>query len=250
MKKRMFSGVLALLLCGLLTVSVFAAQNPRLVDGADLLSYDQETELLDYLDQLSRELQCDLVVITVQSCDGSSPDHVAEDFYDRYGYGYGADRDGVLLLLSMEERDWRILSNGFAADAITLGDIDEIGAQIVDELSAGEYMEAFEEFASLCHYEINGERNGFPFDFGTSLMVSLGIGVAAALITTLIMRSKLKSVRTQTGAREYTKPGSMQLTHANDLFLYRTMNRRAKPQQSSGSRSGGGGGRNVGGGKF
>ena len=249
--KRVFSALLALILCTMLTVSVSAAQMPRLMDGADLLTDSQEAELLERLDAVSAELQTDVVIITLESCGGYSADEVIQAFYDQYGYGYGGNRDGVMLLLSMAERDWRILCNGFAADAITPSERDEIGDHIVEELSAGEYMEAFMEFTSLCRYEIEGERNGFPFNFGLSLAVSVVIGFVVALIATGIMRSKLKSVRSQTGAREYTRPGSMQLTRSSDLFLYRTMNRRRKPQQSSsGSRGGGGGGRHVGGGKF
>lgn len=249
--KRIFDLFLALLLCVMLTVSVSAAQMPRLVDAADLLTDSQESELLERLDAVSAELQTDVVIVTMESCGGYSADQVAEAYYDQYEFGYGDNRDGVLLLLSMAERDWRILCNGFAADAITPGERDAIGEHIVEELSAGEYMEAFMEFSSLCVYEIEGERNGFPFDFGLSLGVSVVIGVVTALIATGIMRSKLKSVRSRTGAREYTKPGSMQLTRSSDLFLYRTVNRRRKPQQSSsGSRGGGGGGRHVGGGKF
>ena len=249
--KRLFSMILALTLVAMMTFTVSAAQMPRLVDAADLLSAGQEADLQARLDQVSQELQCDVVVVTMDSCGGHSPDDVIAAFYDEYGYGYGTNRDGVVLLLSMAERDWRILSNGFAADAITLSEIDEIGDHIVDELSEGEYYEAFMEFTSLCKYEIEGERNGFPFHFGMNLLISVAIGLVVALIATGIMRAKLRSVRSQTGAREYTVPGSMVITRSNDLFLYRTLDRRRKPQQtSSGSRVGGGGGRNIGGGKF
>ena len=251
--KRIFSVIFALLLCLSLTVSVSAAQMPRLMDAADLLTDYEEAELLRRLDDLSQELQADIVIVTLESCGGYSADAVAEACYDEYGFGIGPDRDGVLLLLSMAERDWRILCNGFAATAITPGERDSIGDDIVDELSAGEYMEAFMEFSSLCRYEIEGERTGFPFNFGLSLIVSLAIGFVVAFIATGVMRSKLKSVRSQSGAREYTKPGSMKLTRSSDLFLYRTLDRRRKPQQTApGSRGGGGGGggRHVGGGKF
>ena len=249
--KRVISVFLALLLCLSLTVSVSAAEMPRLVDAADLLSDSHEAELLDRLDRVSQELQCDVVIVTLESCGGYSADRVVEAYYDEYGFGYGPNRDGVILLLSMAERDWRILCNGFADIAITQSESDDMGDHIVEELSAGEYMEAFMEFVSLCQYEIDGERNGFPFHFGPSLFVSLAIGFAAAFIATGIMRSKLKSVRSQSGAREYTRPGSMNLTRSSDLYLYRTMNRRPRPQQtSSGSRGGGGGGRHISGGKF
>ena len=252
--KRFFSLVFALMLVVMLTVSDSAAQQPRLLDGANLLTDAEEAELLARLDQVSRELQCDVVIITVRSCEGYSADYVIEQFYDQYGYGYGSNRDGVMLLLSMAERDWRILSNGFAANAITPSDIDKIGDQIVPELSAGDYEDAFLEFAELCKYEIEGERYGFPFPWAQSLLISLAVGFVAAFIATAVMRGKLKSVRKQTGARQYTRQGSMHLTHSTDLFLYSTVNRRPRPKEtshsSSGSRGGGGGGRHVGGGKF
>ena len=157
-------------------------------------------------------------------------------------------------MLSMAERDWRILSNGFGAEAITPGDIDFIGGQIVDELSAGEYMDAFLEF--------NSERYGVPFQFGMCLAVSLGIGLVTALIATAAMRGQLKSVHSQTGARQYCKLGDFHVTNSRDLLLYRNVDRRAIPKESSYSSSGssgssgfsgsrgGGGGRNIGGGKF
>lgn len=247
--KRLFSVLLVLSLVFLLTVSASAAQMPRLVDSADLLSEDQEADLLARLDQVSGELQVDVVIVTMDSCGGYDPDDVVAAYYDDYGFGYGTNRDGVVLLLSMAERDWRILSNGFAADAITLNDIDRIGDSIVDDLSGGDYYEAFLTYATMCKQEIEDERQ---FDFGLSLLVSVAIGFAVAFVATGIMRSRLKSVRSQTGAREYTVPGSMKLTRSNDLFLYRTLNRRHKPQQTpSASRGGGGGGgRNIGGGKF
>ena len=253
----MISLLLVLILAAMLTVSVSAAEMPRLVDAADLLTAEEEADLLAHLDQVSRELRVDVVIVTVASCGGYSPDDVVEAYFDQYGYGYGTTRDGVVLLLSMEERDWRILSNGFAADAITLGDINKIGDKIVSELSAGWYMSAFMEFTDLCKSEIEIERVGVPFEFDESLIVSVFIGFAVAFIVTAIMRAKHRSVRSQTGAREYTVPGSMKLTNSSDLYLYRTTSRRPKPKESSsGSLSSGrssgrsSGSRNIGGGKF
>lgn len=248
--KRLICVILVLTLAAMLAVSVSAAGMPRLVDAADLLTAEQEAELLAHLDQLSQELQVDVAIVTMESCGGYSADQVVEAYYDQYGFGYGPSRDGVLLMLSMAERDWRILSNGFGSDAIPPSDIDYIGDNIVDELSDGAYMDAFMEFIDLCRYEIEGERNGFPFEFGLSLTVSVIIGFVVALIVTLIMRSKLKSVRSRTGAREYAKPGSMKITRSSDLFLYRTLDRREKPKESSSGSHGGGGGRSIGGGKF
>lgn len=248
--KRLFSVLLVLSLVFLLTVSASAAQMPRLVDSADLLSADQEADLLARLDQVSGELQVDVVIVTMDSCGGYDPDDVVAAYYDDYGFGYGTNRDGVVLLLSMAERDWRILSNGFAADAITLNDIDRIGDSIVGDLSGGDYYEAFMTYATMCKQEIEDERQ---FDFDLSLGISIFIGLVVALIAVEVMRGGHRSVRSQTGAREYAVPGGLKVTHSNDLFLYRNVNRVHRPKEtSSGSsfRGGGGGGRNIGGGKF
>jgi uncharacterized protein len=252
--KRLITVFLALMLCAMLTISVSAAQMPRLVDGADLLTDSEEADLLARLDEASEYLQADIVIITLESCGGYSADQVINAFYDQNDFGYGINRDGVMLLLSMAERDYRILCNGFAATAITPSERDDIGAYIVDDLSAGAYYDAFGEFLEECKWEIDGERSGYPFAFGRNLGVSLMIGVITALLITGVLRSQLKSVQTRTGAREYAKPGSMKMTQSSDLYLYRTVNRIRKPQESSSSsggfRSGGGGGRHVGGGKF
>lgn len=249
--KRLFSVLLVLSLVFLLTVSASAAQMPRLVDSADLLSADQEADLLARLDQVSGELQVDVVIVTMDSCGGYDPDDVVAAYYDDYGFGYGTNRDGVVLLLSMAERDWRILSNGFAADAITLNDIDRIGDSIVGDLSGGDYYEAFMTYATMCKQEIEDERQ---FDFDLSLGISIFIGLVVALIAVEVMRGGHRSVRSQTGAREYAAPGGLKVTHSNDLFLYRNVNRVHRPKETSSGSSfrggGGGGGRNIGGGKF
>ena len=249
--KRLFTLILALALCLSFAVSVSAAQMPLLVDAADLLSDWEEAQTLHLLEQVREELQVELVIVTMDSLGGHSADAVIEAFYDEYAYGYGPDRDGVCLLVSMAEREYRILCNNYCARAITPDERDGIGNDVASFLSGGDYYGAFDEFIDGCVYQIKGERNGFPFNFGMSLLVSLAIGFVVALIATGIMRAKLRSVRTQSAAREYIKPGSMQLTRSTDLFLYRTMDRRRKPQNTStGTRSGGGGGRHVGGGKF
>ena len=50
--KRLFSLLCVVLLCMALAIQVSAAQLPRLVDGADLLSEYQEAELLEELDRV------------------------------------------------------------------------------------------------------------------------------------------------------------------------------------------------------
>ena len=51
----------------------FAAEYPRLVDKAELLSDSEKTELLYILDEISERQQVDIIVLTVPSLEGASP---------------------------------------------------------------------------------------------------------------------------------------------------------------------------------
>ena len=185
--KRLFTLILALALCLSLAVSVSAARMPLLVDSADLLSDWEEEQTLQRLEQVREELQVELVIVTMDSLGGHSADAVIEAFYDEYGYGYGPNRDGVCLLVCMAEREYRILCNNYCATAITPDERDSIGNDVASFLSGGDYYGAFDEFIDGCVYQIEGERNGFPFNFGLSLGVSLAIGFVVIVLGMVLM---------------------------------------------------------------
>ena len=69
--------------------------------------------------------------VTADTINGETPMAYADDYYDYNGYGAGADNDGILLLLSMEDRDWWISTTGYGIDAFTDYGIDVIGDEIV-----------------------------------------------------------------------------------------------------------------------
>lgn len=247
--KKFVSVLFGFLMCLTLAMPAFAVDIPRLLDGADLLTESEEATLLAKLDDISETYKVDVIIATEPSLGGVSPDDYVEEYYDFGNFGYGENRDGVLLLISMEERDWRILSNGFGATAITTDEIDSIGEDIVSYLSDEDYVAAFNAFADECAYQINGERNGFPFEWGKNLLIALIVGLVVALIVTGVMKGQLKSVRRQAAADTYVKGGSMHVTQSSDIFLYRTVNR-VKKESSSSSSGKSSGSRNVGGGKF
>lgn len=259
MKKRFFAALLALVLCLCVAAPVLAAEEklPLVVDSADLLSPSEEAALLSRLNEISQRQQMDVVVVTADTLNGKSPRAYADDFYDYNGYAY----DGVLLLVSMEDREWWISTCGYGITAFTDAGIDYLGEQIQPEFSDGNYAEAFDIFAQQCDAFITQARSGDPYDshnlpkepfsVAVNLVICLVIGLVAALIVTGIMRAKLKSVRSKHEAADYVRPGFMQVTEARDFFLYRQVHRTPRPRDggssthrsSSGRSHGGGGGR-------
>lgn len=238
MKKRIISLLAVIMLLVVLAVPAAAREQiVRLIDDAGLLTSAEARRLQNRLDQVSAELDFDIIIVTMDSFGGSNVERFTEDFYDSV---YGSDRDGVILLISMAERDWCISGNAEGKDIFTSSNNEAIADAITPYLSDGDYADAFNEFVDQCEYYINGERNGYPFDSTTSLLIALGAGLLVAVIATAIMKGQLKSVRFQRAAQNYMKPGSMQLTYANDFYLYSTVDRtRRTDNNSSGTGSAG-----------
>ena len=220
-----------------------------LFDEADLLSSEEEAELTEKLLTVSHKYNAEITVATIASMDGGDIDQFVEFAYDEMALGYGENYDGVLLLVCMDPREYRILSNGYPGDAISVSVIDTIGEAIVSDLSDGNYAQAFGTFAEECAWYLNGYVNGFPFNVPKTLLIAAVVGLVIGLITVLILKGQLKSVRSQDRANAYIKPGSMELTVRRDLYLYRNVTRTKRQTSSSGS-SGGGGSRSSGGGSF
>ena len=257
MKKKLFALLLAFVLSLGCAVPAFAANidRSRVVDGAELLTDDEVSALSDMLDEISTRQQMDVVVMTSDDLQGyDTATECADELYEYCGYGFGDEKDGIMLFISMDDRDWAISTCGRAIDVFSEYDCDYIGDEIVPYLSDGEYAAAFERFANLCdRFITNGGIDDDDYDDYRDftipserlspvwILVSIGIGVLIAVLVVGIMRSKLKTVRFQAAASNYVKLGSMQITDSSDLFLYRTMSRTPRPKSNDNSSSGGGG---------
>jgi len=250
MTRKIICLCLCLALCAAMAATVFAAGNTDfLYDEADLLTPAEESALLEKLATVSAQYEVQMVVATIASMNGGNIDTYVDYVYDSMDFGYGEDRDGVLILVCMDPREYRILSNGYAGVAIDTADIDRICDEIVDNLSDGDYYGAFDEFLDECAYYLDGYRNGFPFDVTGSLGISLVVGIGIGLIVAFALKGQLKSVHSQSRAHDYIKSGSMQVNVMNDIFLYRNVTR-TKRQTSNSSGSSGGSARSKGGGSF
>lgn len=225
-----------------------AEDNSLVWDEAELLNETEVAQLNSKLESISKKYKAEIRVVTLSSMDGGDIDEFLEYLYDESGFGYGENHDGVLLVVCMDPREYRILSNGFAGEAITSGDIDAIGEAFQSDLRGGNYADAFDTFADKCEYYLDGHINGFPFNTGKNLLICLGIGLVVALIVTGIWKGQLKSVRKQSAANAYVKAGTMQITQSGDFFMYRNVTKTQK--QSSSSSGSSGSSRSTGGGSF
>lgn len=125
MKKKIISLLLVLALCLGMTFSVsaedaegFANDYCRVQDMAGLMTDSEEAKLNDILDELSIRQKMDVVVVTTNTLDEKTVQEYADDIYDYGNFGYGQDKDGILLLISLgEENDCYISTCGYGISA-------------------------------------------------------------------------------------------------------------------------------------
>ncbi len=244
MKRRIVSIFLSALLFLTLTFSSFAAGDAELlVDNADLLSEDEEAEILDLLKGVSDKYEMDVAIITVDSIGDKSPMEFADDYYDENGFA----EDGLVLLISMEESDWYISTSGYGITAFTDAGIEFLGEQLVYDLGAELYFDAFKSYAEYADMYIEAAKAGTPYDsdnipklpyeFGVNLVISLVVAFIISLIVTAIMKGKLKSVYKRDSAEDYVKNGSLNVTTSRDIFLYSHISKTPRPKETSSSGS-------------
>lgn len=257
MKKRFFTLALALFFVLSITLPVcaesgdgFNSPYARLQDDAALLSSDEYNEVLSRLDELSERQSFDVVIHTTEDMDGySSVVAYADDYYDCNGYGYGEDRDGIILVVAMNTRDLYISTCGFGITAFTDYGIDTLLDDVKGYFSDGDYYGGFCSFISEADEYITSAKNGSPYDINdgdyyyssersgffnfTWLMASLIMGLVCALIIVGTMKAQLKTVRPALAAGSYVRKDSIKVKSERDIYLYRNVSRTEIVHESS-----------------
>ena len=252
MKKQFLMILTAALLIAVFAVIPAAAavsDNSRVVDKADLLTADQEADLTAKLNEYSKQQNCDIVFLTEPDMTHEDYSFYAgdvADFADMYYESHGYDKDGVLVLILLDNgsgtRKIQFSCSGKCMKRLTDDEQNEIIDDVYFNLKSEDYYAAYNTMA----YEINDKLT--PKLKWYMLPLAVGVGFALAMIIMVALRSKLKSVRMQHGAANYVRPGSMRVTASRDTFLYSNVTRTRKESSSSGGsgRTSSGGGSHSG----
>ncbi len=257
MKKTIFTYLL--FFASLITLfSIFvSAENCRYHDEAELLNSSQADYLENALQDIYDIHKADVFIVVVEDLGHQSARSYANKIFRTETGTDDAKKSGVVLILSMEERDWHVYAYGIARYIFTDQVIDSVMEVLVsDYLSKNDFYNGFIGFANQCHayffrtYErieneyANGDDPSLddtPPSMGTCILIALSVGLVTAIVTVSILISQLKSVKSARDASGYVKHDSFALTESRDIFLYSTVSRSARSQSSSGSRSRSGG---------
>lgn len=228
----------------------------RVFDYAGLMSESEITELEALIAGMRSAYNMDFVVLTSNDALTGESMAYADDFYDYNGFGVGAEWDGFLFIIDMNNRVPTISTCGLMIRYVT----DVRLNALLD--TAYNYL-AEEKFASAAYMtlsQLDGFiQEGIPSDqynidesgnkdyyndtvtvralTGTEFIIALGIGLVCALILFL-------SVKYRYGLKgstyKYNLNGNtvVNITAATDVYLRTNVVRVRKQSSSSGRGSG------------
>ncbi|MBE6682255.1 MAG: hypothetical protein E7600_08220 [Ruminococcaceae bacterium] len=240
MKKRFLMTLVVLCLIVVSALPVFAAKE-YMIDNAGVLTKNQQRELNEMLEEMSKNNKMDIVFLTESELDDEISSF-ADDYYDYNGYA----ENGMLVLVETETGD-RYISLTGKAMGIFEDDLDMFTDAAGNYFDEEEYYDAFVACAKLSDQMISSKKQR---DLIFNIVISIAVGLVAALIVTGSMKSKMKSVHIQTRASDYVKSGSLDIKNANDFFLYSIVTRTRRANNNSSGRHTSSSGRTHSGGRF
>ena len=268
MKKQILCLIAALMLLLGLSVCASAHESAYVFDYAGLLTEDQADALETRCQEAEDAYGCGVYIVTIDDYslyyDAESIEDFSEGFFLDYALGTGEEQNGILLALSMAERDYDLCAHGATGHRA----FTDYGKGVLAErhfLSAfGEdnWYAGFDRYVDGCMEFLRLDAQGGPFDRATDperlediqvlkwLAVIL-VPLLTALVVCLVMKGKMKTARRQTHADAYIPSNGVRLTRQDDVYLTTTQTRvKIETQKSGGGTSVNSGGFSHSSGKF
>ena len=231
------------------------AQLSYVTDAAGLLS-ENETALLERMaESVSQKYGVGVYIVTVEDYRDFHSEGVYKatyTIYHQYAMGEGPNRDGIMLLLSMDDRDWAIFCYGSRCEYT----FNSYGQQklekvFLDNFGENDWYGGFEDYVRECGVYLEKAAAGKPVRASLliPILIVIGLSLLAAAAAVAVIWQKMDNVSKKTTANAYVSAG-LRLTEQTDRFTHKTTSsRRIERSSSSGgsSRSESGGGRS---GKF
>ena len=266
MKKKILALFLTLMILTLVFSVHASAEAPGATlpyyvsDVAGILTEQQRTLLESQAQKISAKYDCGIYIVTLDDYREYDADSdvfsFAQDFYRSYQLGIGESKTGVLLLLSMADRDYSLVTYGGNAHyAFTDYGQQVLASEFLDDFRSNDWYGGFSDYLNCCDELLDRAAHGEPLDVsydnsshmssGASLAIIIGVPLLVSFIACEAMKRKMKPVSRQAGADEYIVPGGIDLSLKRDVFVNRSVTRTAIHHENRDSSGGGMGGTTV-----
>ena len=164
----------------------------------------------------------------------------AATLYNKYALGFDADQKGVLLLLSMEERDFSLVTHGDYGEYVFDQDTREAMTDyFLDDFSYDAWYDGFADYLSVSNDVLTDGPDKLQSEINALTGMIFLVPLIPAAIGVFILGRKMKSVAAATQAEAYVS-GVPELTVSEDRYTHTTEVRRKIKDEDSDQSSGGG----------
>ena len=214
-------------------------------DFAGCLPPDSRTEMEARAEEISKHHSCGVYAVFVDDYRVYGSDDVyraAYQFYHDRQLGLGEERNGVIILLSMQPRKYAMFIYGKNAEYA----INEYGAEQLEErflslFSGGSWYSGVSEYLAACDEYLTLAEAGKPVREMPWAVLGIVVIVSCLIAGGVckVLKMNMKTVRRGAAADEYVTADGLTLTESSDRFLYTTETRTKIKDDSSGSSGGG-----------
>lgn len=216
-----------------------------ILDEAGLLSSTELAFLNQQALLLSLQYECGVYAITVNDYLDYSQKSIyecAKDLFRNRDLGMGEDQSGILLLLSMTDRDYALIAHGdFGNTAFTDYGKSVLEEEFLDDFRDNDWYDGLEDYIESCGSLMKMADAGDPLDApagwddpmpqrsavfsagALALIVLAPCGLA--LVVCLIFLSQMKTAVKRTSAEEYVPENGVELWEKEDVFAYASEHR-------------------------
>lgn len=244
MRRKIVIFMLALLLVLSVGVQVSASEYGFVRDEADILTADEERLLETMAEAISDRFGCGGYIVTLWDYWEYGYDvlDVAQNYFLDNGFGLGNDDNGIMLMLSMAQRDYALIAHGDLANrAFTDYGKDLLSEVFLDDFRYDEWFGGFEDYISCSGDFLQACSEGTPVDIGyrsqsdtvvLTLVMVLLIPALIAGVSCGVMAASMKTARISRNADAYILHRGIQITGRHDRFINRTVVRQKIESQS------------------
>lgn len=246
--KKLISFLLAAALMLLLGLTAYAAEpDSFVVDTAGILTQQELSNLNEEAAFYSDAHDFGIYILVVEDYIdlpwSGGIEAVTKRLYQDLDYGIGSSRSGILLLLSMKERNYALHVYGDVYEAFTDHGHDYLTKEFLNDLADDSWYDGFSDYITTSAYMLEQAENGEPVGenpphartFGIIACVLLGF--LTALIVTSVLKAQLTSVSQKAEAGDFKAGEGLQLSVRTDRYTHTTRTRVYDPPKESNDRS-------------
>lgn len=229
----------------------------KIYDFANLFTSSEESTLYSLVNNFITNHNMDMVIVTINTNNKSSAMAYADDFYDYNDFGKGTTFDGLLFLIDMDNREMWISTTGNAILMYNDSRIDNILDSAYTYISSQKYFNCAKSFitksSSYASQGIPSNNKSYSVDDNGNyvknnsksfknfpLFFAILISFILSTISIFKARSKHKTIKKATEAKQYLVKNSINITKKEDKFINSSVSKIYDPPSSSSSSSHGG----------